>query len=366
MSFSLSGPVFAALGKYKGKTYYLFGDNHANTLGTCPPPCNSIEDNCLDIMTYIDFLILRDPSIFVDVYIESPFLSFRTSSQYQPTDTSSFLGLVRTNFYSCLSHHITPNQCPYDNARFHYVDIRQQILHETQTSASIFLFLDKNILKEESYRPDASPLRGTHRQMIRNDFIFWLFDPKFNRAIKLFKLYLTSDNFIFDVKRLIGNYEFDYLKFGERVFNILFNPANIVYRRDKVMHRIRAQLEFLEYQNNDLLAKSIELFIYRHAVDHWEKFRIKIFKQRTPTRVKEVIHQRFRRLTQEFDVLLMDAYTLGRIFRIRQPESDVVIVYAGLHHIENYLTFFRDFLGSTSFETYKTNTDLVRCLQFHK
>ena len=341
---------------------------------------------------------------FVDFYIEIPYLS---TSGFLPSQKELGLHYEKFGyiyklyyiFYRCF-HKLN---CKYDYVRFHYVDIRleykavempqmmknlEDIVNpnlqsfpkfETRDNTfEMFVLLElmpaaTEMLARKIQNNDVKPSR-----MIEfvNSLIKELYysggqtlagevEPK---NYKLIKIYLTSNNFTDDMLNLMGPLlaQIDNEKVKSNVLNGLLVPRMIVNRRGKNMHRIRAQLEALEEEGKQDLANNIVLFIlgkYKTKVDNsdirqlWNKY-MNIYNNLVYGTKKDM-NEAYKNLAeleksyQNFqsimmyqvsgNALLMDAYTLARMFRTfpgtTHQKGDKNIVYAGQAHIDTYNDF---------------------------
>lgn len=118
MSLFISGPTSIAIITYQNIKFFLCGDRHFSTEGSCP------SDIYYDIDDFID-IVIENASIedkYVDIYLESPFPNKRrTQKENIPRRQKYFLGNTIERYSDCLYNKI---ECKYKNARFHYVDIR--------------------------------------------------------------------------------------------------------------------------------------------------------------------------------------------------------------------------------------------------
>ncbi len=429
----ISGPISAYATKLEGKSYNFFGDAHFSMTGTCKP-CKDIKipslqmtippnaENCDEISVLLSEIFTKASleKKWIDFYIEIPFLStnkFRPSDRDVASGIDSFGYLYKLYyiFYNCLNK----TNCKYDTTRFHYVDIRleyrqsdlkglteemKQIIAMTgqklpPTYGSTFIIYESYIstirvencvdkfaeMVMKNDRTRNSYIEETDKLM--RDLYFsggqtmtGKIEPK---NFRLFKLYLTSDNFLKDVTDLI---DLSSVKDGKELLEL---------SQGKNMHRIRSQLLSLEEEGKGELANNILNFIVDQyiknvnnssIIDLWRSLMIAYdgyinAKYRAIDDVHFLIDklsQEFRKLMQITSVtisgvsLLMDTYTLARIFRTYPGKNHIdslkSIVYAGDAHISTYVNFFETVIG-VGFQKYNPNKDnlknyesLSRCL----
>ena len=184
------------------------------------------------------------------------------------------------------------------------------------------------------------------------NFLYGIEDGQ-RRDRQLFEIYIDSDDYVHDIENLFYNFSgFRYLK------HVLLDPKLIVYRRNKVMFRIRAQIENLEYHNLSNLAFDITSFLISKYSEN-SPLDPKDFKDlnRAYLAMQEfglyddIVKEYLRKRRHEYVVpyrsigLFMDSYLLPRMFRQFYPESNQVFVYAGYAHIAVYIEFFEETLG---------------------
>ena len=441
----ISGPISAYATKLTGKSFNFFGDAHFSMMGTCKPckdikipslqmniPENSADCDDISVLLSEVFSKASVEKKWIDFYIEIPFLStnkFRPSDRDVASGIDSFGYLYKLYyiFYNCLNK----TNCKYDTTRFHYVDIRleyrqsdlkglteemKQIIAMTgqklpPSYGSTFIIYESyisTIRVENCVDKFAEMVMNNDRK--RNSYIEetdkLMRDLYFSggqtmtgkiepKNFRLFKLYLTSDNFLKDATDLI---DLSSVRDGKELLELrdqLAPPTMMVNRKGKNMHRIRSQLLSLEEEGKGELVNNIVNFIVEQyiknvnnssIIDLWRSLMIAYdgyinAKYRAIDDVHFLIDklsQEFRKLMQITSVtisgvsLLMDAYTLARIFR-SYPGKDHVdsvksIVYAGDAHISTYVKFFESVLG-VDFKKYNPNNknlknyeSLSRCL----
>jgi hypothetical protein len=392
------------------------------------------SDNCWDISVLLSeiFTQASKENKWIDFYIEIPFLSgnnFRPSQKdiEKGIDQFGYLYKLYYIFYNCLNK----INCQYDTTRIHYVDIRleyqkvslPEITKELKnliimSQQRVPLKYETNINLYESYisinrvgnsMDKLLEMVGTDKRKrnlyieetdkLMRDLYFsggqnmsGKIEPK---NFRLFKLYLLSDNFAKEASDLI---ELNHISSNNELLILkdhLVPPTMMVNRKGKNMHRIRAQLLALEEEGKKDLALKIYDFIiseYLKKVDNstiidlWRGIMITYdgfinAKYRSLDDLQSLIYkfsQEFEKINQiqSFTVtgisLLMDAYTLARMFRTYPDKSHIdsvkTIIYAGDAHITTYVNFFENILKA-DFEKYNPNKNLlenydklIRCL----
>lgn len=368
---SVSGPAAISVGKYQGKTYYLLSDRHGQPTQVCANTCLDFDvrldtkigtdDTCYDITRLIDEMLTADKSM-VDVYIEHPYLGKSLTSgpprEYyaEDKDKIGYLNKISAVFWPCL---YKKADCPYSNLRVHYIDIRYTFQdHPTPKKLTLNGYLNSRIKN-----CDAT-LLGLKGQLEQNtyfedtDTLIRFFLDSNNRLRELFTIILTSNDYIRDVVNLISNLEVLDEQTGTDIQQVLFNPDYIVKRKDVTLHRIRNQLYGLEQDSEQNLAQQITTFILKQYPNSNQTFNLWFQIYQTylnrlmPTYYTEVFSLPSLSDIKSHvdpDILLVDAYTLGRIFRKFGDNSHVdskkVIIYAGIGHIKTYVKFFTEILN---------------------
>lgn len=392
----LSGPVSAYSGYLDGVWYYLFGDEHFSLKGECSLPCKTVDselnnidppgsDNCWDIIRLLT-AILSDPDNIFDIFMEVPFSPSR----------ELYGGRIKINKYGEIQkiyQYFQPCfekdqvNCHWKNARFHYVDIRRignaknigftSFIKDWLESAYYgLIWKNTGVLHEKINKDSFTSPTFKWEEFIEDidKLINWFYVNDINHT--LFRIYLLSDNFIGDVSKLFETIPIK--KSNIDILNILINEILeqklIVNRRGKIMHRIRAQLEALEYEGKEELSDKIKKFIfyiYKHTTNNTEILVMlkNIINMDTNKILDEKYLEYLIKLIRNMDVLLMDSYLLARMFRSfddKHIPSNVRIIYAGAHHIRTYMLFFERMLG-VKFEKYgkainKNPPETKRCI----
>lgn len=337
----------------------------------------------------------------------------------QTVEEFGYISILENLFNDCFK----PNKenCVYQpNVRFHYVDIRQlqgkgePIL----IGLSSYVYVDRlnNDIQIIKYLVGMGRLGIPFNEIPNFDMLkehieitnylmeklylkgYRLIDSPINYNREIFMAHLDSDDFEADVTRILNDIEKyigsknteDSMKIS-KVINTLKGFYTI--RNGKKMHRIRAQFLALDQDgvrddNGRLMSELIRDFILKEfnnvqqSFDLWTPwtklynvYKGLIKSTYGPTMGKKLdeaviylkelndINKNNYILLIKSDVLLMDAYTLARIFRKYQGKthkpSNEVVIFAGLTHINRYDKFFEDVLGLSSQFMQKNND---RCI----
>ena len=371
--FIISGPVSLYIGEYKGKRYYFFGDRHFSFSENCGDLCEDLNaetfeinfhsDYCYTITRFIDMICKSHH--MVDIFLEHPYEhkvgSLSMKKFVENNKDRDYLGKILYTFSPCMERPIS-DRCIYKNARFHYIDIRQgkdKVLTGHRFISDLYNIVFDRIINKEII-PDVYAMIT----LLKTYFVFEM-------DLKLLKIYMSSTNYINDIKKYLIEFKELYRgKNWDEIQNHVFKffsqaVVNIPYvkRNNKIMTRISAQFQGLEDQGDTILANNIKKFI----VDKYSQMRSTIpnnYDDLYQTAVKldttiENQGQKYLRLSS----FLMDAYTLSRMFRIfpntYHVNSSRVISYAGNAHIETYKEFFQLYLGVIFKQATKKDT---RCI----
>jgi hypothetical protein len=434
----ISGPISAFYTK-RDKIYNFFGDMHFSFGNNCKP-CKDFIDNtnkidpvgsesCWDISRLLAdvFTKASKENNWIDFYIEIP---FHSKIGIKPSNMESFdyISKLYNIFYNCL-HKI---DCEYNTVRFHYVDIRLQYKEATLDVMEEILkeFLGESVVQNNKKKYQTEIINyemyvTMERIPICIDYLSYeniAKTPEFKNFVedtdklikdlyftggqtttgtieaknrRLFMLYLTSDNFPEEAYELLK----DSIGDSKKIYNTLVPPTLLVNRRGKSMHRVRSQIEALENEGKGEIAKKLVEYLstrYKKEVkddkirELWTSF-MNVYNSFTNGKIKspdsfrrfiEAANKEIEEVSYLFkfgvtgNALLMDAYTLARMFRTypqkRHIDSNKVIVYAGAAHIETYVDFFEKVL-SQPFVKYEPNGKLdeltkksvTRCLDVH-
>jgi hypothetical protein len=409
----ISGPTSITIAKYGDLEFILFGDQHFSVEGMCKDiqcaNANTLTDQ--DFCYTVDGIIAKiiddanQQQKYVDIYLEAappgPIVE-----KIQAAKLEYPLSNTKTRFHSCLYDF---KSCPYKNARFHYVDIRSSREIEYTWEISILSSIDsfsKNFITQQTKNKIINRTESlrTHLMFLHQEIIMAIF---LNTHIftdsymyKYYRLCIESDNFIIDVedyitksllidneyiefmtelliKRYLGVAKYSGEKIKQRIKKILdelpgdlylmlIHPSIIVNRYGKIMHKVRSQLLALELQGDKERAESIRTSIYEEMMpvnlrsvimcfNYFNQSRIQYLLTSDPTKFYHCpfpINQFIGDLNGP-DSLMMDMYTLARMFRTYPIEFQTkgksinphifpyyIIEYAGEAHIRtvrNYL-----------------------------
>ncbi len=386
----ISGPCAAYSLTHEGKKYYFFSDIHYSNANNCPEPCEKMT-NCFSLITLLTDILNRAESQdqWVDFYLEIPFLAksiHKASPYWKNFSTTELLYRIYYNFWECF----VKWSCSFSTTRFHYMDVRKifRMTKDNITSAmttyekylqgriqkavnKLEIMTKNKIWERCSYIEDTNYLI----QMVYGTFL--------NQ--KLFLLYLESDNYITDTQNLTDIMLTDHKFSADNIIEIrehLYPSELIVYRNSKTMYRIRAQLYELSKENSDLAEKIKNFCIYEYnkrlnnavIIRNWEQIMDLYWQKNLNIDLIGIYTREIYLQIIDTNAILMDAYTLARMFRNFKPRNSTrCIVVAGIDHILTYLTFFYQTFGNKIIE-YNPNTvasengsvdDVIRCVEIN-
>lgn len=370
-TINISGVISVMKTDYDGKRYYFFSDRHFSTEKSCPEPCQTFNlstkkrinehvNNCYEIGSLIDAMI-KSSRGYTDIYFETPFLTQNHTTHKnfaQNIAPVGYLSKTVSEFYPCLTK---GEDCLYANARFHYIDLRlaSTLTYPISISLDTYIFstlLQNSLKKIELNSQDENYIRDF------NQLVTYFYVEQANgktRAQELFDLMLESLDYVSDVQHLIGSLNLKNASIKNHLSKVLFNPALIVTRGEYQLHRIGAQFYGLVQDGKAELASQIINYLKRmYSIKRPSQENIRVwftiynaYIQHSNELMAALNHLKANSINYYLaEALLVDAYTMGRMFRsfrnTQHIESNKVMLYAGSAHIDLISAFFADVLGS--------------------
>ena len=177
----------------------FFGEFHQGIENSCGQECNDIDksyvdSNCYDITKIIDIICdnCKKNNNYVDIYIEHKIKNIN-DYVYIPQD-SGFLGKIIETFLA-ISKNVR-----YDNARFHYIDIR-----DINELPHYYIDMQIYVIKEMIIKCwiNSDTLNIFRYVMIPKLALFELFFDEWDS--KLLNIYLFSDNYTNDIDNYVND-----------------------------------------------------------------------------------------------------------------------------------------------------------------
>lgn len=360
---NLSGPTSAYSISFNGKRYYLFGDRHKSMTNLCSEPCD-IKHNCYNITTYLSMIFEKAErsNELVDFFLEVPYVfkslafnQYESSAMveyYRNIGNTGIISKIFNYFYSCFAK----TSCKYSTTRFHYTDVRRVGAFFDIPFFEQHLYV--RVMQSIEFLKYKNPLDP---QYIKDTDVLLRYFLGTDLSLRLFRLYLESDNFIEDVNKLFAPVLSQISAGFTEIREKLYNPHLLVYNKDTktTMHVIRKQFLKLEKEGQGQLANLIKEFLInsfeyvfdeaKPALNTWNHY-MELYRldQINTNDLLLLSKELFNYLTDLLRVLplLYDAYILPRMFRnYGKTPSTKTIVYAGNFHILHYVRFFENYLN---------------------
>jgi hypothetical protein len=437
MSVIISGAVGLKIIYYNNIKFILFSDTHGSYTGLCDYDCKKAPEideeisQCYTIDGVIAKIIQKanNTGKYVDVYLEAPFLDKSLLKLPSRTFFQSYMVPGPLNdtiqqFYPCLYER---NMCLYENARFHFTNIRG-LLNELSPTITILkdigLTMDKllNNLIIDQFTKLTDKL-NVHISFFGLAFVMSVFlNDKHLGKTNLWVYYMLcieSDDFINDFKKnferllifpseyiesttqlLAAVYETNpdkirgYLskyanEIVDRIYLTCLHPTLITNKFGLIIHKLRAQLLGLQIQGDFERSKSIKSFFIEKLysinisamIENFNKFNNERISYLNTTKVNESVLRStvspiHRSIIPNIEGRLMDIYTLARMFR-KYPLSsrnknksmdyhippDCIIVYAGKKHIDDISEYLTS--QGSIIEVYDPIVGYQRCIEIN-
>lgn len=364
---------------YRGVPYHLFGDRHG-IKGDCGVPCSYIDShgemvhassNCFTIIYLIISLLQRSS---VDLYIEVPYIS-QLDVERDPDlihrKAYEDLRELYIQLFDCFNP-ARRERCLYRTSRFHFVDIRKQTTEYNKNFPFATLMFQEISYIIKLYRDG----RGFVKRRDAMDTAMYKIEDTHLFYRTMFRIYLFSNEFNTDISRLVNHLGFAPGTYIAKKMGWL-SSFLVVDRGGGRMHKIGAQLDALRYDDVEHdglnMADIIESFMmYEFSeipVDHiytlWERFMMLSDGGVHSDEIGEIGSQ-ITDIYIEIDTLLMDCYTLARMFRTYTGKdhtpSDYMVVYTGYAHTERYRRFFMEWLDTPLVDYAKNRSGRDKCI----
>lgn len=366
MDVRVSGPTAIRIIEYNGKKYIFFDDRHIDNSRLCE---NCIEDpNCLDIIQLMENIFIKNEKhkLGTQLFLETGFQKGKTI--ISKGWLGGVLGQIYNHFHDCFNK--TP-RCKFKNTLFHYTDIRKVFLDPpTKEGREEVLLLDTpgyimRQIDETVTKHKEGVYNDKHIKQLIHDLYFDTSDGE-TLAYKIFQTCLISDDFINDIMKLV----IELPMFDNIMKEMIILRAK---RGKKMVHKSRAQLLALVAEGKQDLAIKIGDFLLNGYKEILE-----LVKNRFLNKIMELekideeglnsIYSTTGTDLHTLGVLIMDSYTLPRMFRDFTTnygyKMHTTLVYAGGFHTYIYWKFFET-LGAKSIfydEVKNESNQPMRCV----
>jgi len=385
----ISGPISLSTFVYSGVKYYLFGDAHHSYDRSCEEctdynlsdlTVNHRSKTCYDI-TVLLHRIFRTAELrgeHVDFFLETafrpphhqPFSYRRHKKTLRELEKVGFISKIRYVFDDCFNR----RECKYSTTRFHHADIRRYSEYhpESKVEKNVFVTIDSVIINYYleyilMMFIERKPVSSFSRFMSLLKYVY-----SNNLPEQIFRLVLTSDDYLGDVSKLLGPL---LVKYPWAIYSMLdpMIQKNLVTEVQSTsgslnQHRIRKQLYKLEQEGQKELAGQIAVF----ALKEYQSFRSSdnmtwIINELDRMNVEGYTIKHAKKLKELIldarscpSCVYVDAYFLGRLCRRFAPLSTTKIVYIGNYHAQVCRRFFNTISKVTDIRSYGYDYDPLK------
>jgi hypothetical protein len=413
----ISGPASWYYFEMNGRKFHFFGDIHhsyeynCESLGMkCSSDRYNVDCECYDFLFLLE-LIFSNAEIsgkLVDFFLEVPYLlPGETAIDVTPND---MISKVYQHFKNCFERN--KSKCIYKNSRLHYVDVRQSLFSgKISETTTLHMFLSKLLtnLKVEALsiliKPSTSKIESFKLNSEWLNSLFQMFFTQTSNHTPLSIKYLESrfsSDYFQDLNSIFQNIltEINQQKYSEQIkmLKTVITKDKLVSKQypkkvkgQKFVHPIKVQFEELKkdiIQQPDIYPKDLDQkiknFIMWKGNDYlakikslWDNFYktiiLEIYKDPTQKTLKnrliDIQEFELNRKLVGLDALILDAYTLMRMFRtytssMKQTKfPDMTITYTGARHASIYREFFEDVLKIHPVATRESMKDTKRCIK---
>ena len=378
----ISGPTSMYIFTLFGKKYYFFGDiHHSRRENDCGDQCDDFDpnyryidytgSNCMTIGALLHnwFIFNNDHNIKTDFYIETYFT--KQTRKLNPTryhiesrlyaepfnddknlDDKSWMEIFPNLVPECF----LPNKqnCQYyPNVHIHYSDVRIMDLGYKVIYSDPFIIFDFKDIMENNMLTTIDEIYNM------KDQITLILSFIINDYKKILQAYINPNGLTNVLKLFIREYSQGLnSSIGEAFINKFRNMGKMhVIRNGIKMHRTAAEILKLQSDptygyianliidfTNNLAEETIEplantyLNIIDDLFNDFEQY------QDIESGIDSLVNiiDYFADALVPLSVLSMDPYLLARMFF---QKSDEIITFAGAAHIQNYITFFTQYLN---------------------
>jgi hypothetical protein len=360
----VSGPISWYYYEWNGRSFHFFGDLHLSFENNCESKgmkCSSVRDkefcDCFDFIFFLDtiFTNAEKSGKLVDFFIEIPYLT--QGQTIDEIEVDDYIATIYHYFKNCFQ--IDKSKCPFKKTRLHYADVRQDISSQSKFSSTlymnIYLYLEElnNLIMKLFTQYDEETLIKIHSLSEWLNNFFHRFFSKENLNHKYMESYFSND-FYGDIDRIFDSFMTkkeremypEQVQLLQKIIGYMKREAKPYPKRSSgnKIHVIKIQLEELkkdiqnrpeEYLQKDL-PMLIENFIMdsssyssKQIINIWNDFYQSVILELYKNPESKVAIESFRKkqniingnksilysLFVAHEAILMDAYTLSRMFR---------------------------------------------------
>ena len=364
----ISGPISWTYFKLGAQHFHFFGDLHGSKGENCESvqiQCSTVKnpkssESCYDITYLLEdiFKNAEKKNQTVDFFIEIPYIgSIDKDIEYHGTYDVDYINDIQSYFTDYFTFQ---KKKKFPNVRLHYSDIRRSLDMPGYLKATyIASYIVMNVIIEINDQEKFEFLNILMNRLFgKEKFMKQIFEAHFKDGYEdildeIFEKLLTDQE----------KNQFD-IPFFQLQF-VIEEMKKQTKQRDQVSkHLIKIQLDELRKDkvmiNGKNMADLILKFIFQRfneidvefTLQEWKKFYTQ--HRSNPQNITPNQYYQLRSQFASFvdlDSLLMDAYTLARMFRTygeSNKPSDLVITYTGDEHTANYVYFFEEILGLNS------------------
>lgn len=364
----LSWPLKFYHFNFRGKDYVFFGEQHDTQHG-CEKflkyQCNFVDKNRnkVDIGSScwnFDYFLL---DLYERCVREKRYMDFFFEYAYRPKHQEIFTGgptsegylfTIRDTVAPCISE--DRSNCKYlPYVRTHYSDARMLVAENRHsrafTTPAFLTEIGTDMLREKTMR---------YRSI--------------NKFLKDFKdIWVTYDLQEEYIKAIVSADDasiqtyFNILK--ELPDNIL--SMNLIRNSGQIRNNIlvkqlnRLKSDYIVTRNGTNIAD----FIVQHCIDTYRKFNVMERIKKLPFLSKDSTQSEINTLESTLkilsvwgDTIIMDIYTLARMFRKFDNRSQVCIFYGGTAHAKFYSNFFLNYLTRENFQIESAPVKMGQCI----
>ena len=370
----ISGPISWTGFEFGNKAIHLFGDEHFSREGNCESSnlkCSTYkqfipDSDCVTIDGLIKniFVTSEENDFRADVFLEAYYSSKNDKNKRSRlVQNTGYLDDI-DNFYSALMETGETR----NHSKLHYLDVRFMVdENQNHIIVDLFTILYAIIRNNLKTTPEIDMF------IFVRDMLEMINDGKFD--------YYKSKNIVQFLKNLIKELEpkvstDKYDLYGKFVNELKMNLENAKYKikDNNPVSNYYGLVESLNKKNVTFRGKNISTYIqdfiekdknFTQQLDKRFDRYLNYDRDYLTKKDKESLSNYVTRSMNEIlhiGSLFMDGVMLSKMFkRLQEKDSQIIIVYAGDAHIDNYIRFLTTEMNLAPMGSMKT-TKLRRCL----